>query len=84
MITLGLVTFSWLCFQMNMDNYPTSPSLWMGAFAPRASTARGFHKCCMTHSASSATWPEQVRGQRGDIPQPDGAVDGNGHRSRAG
>jgi hypothetical protein len=22
MITLGLVTFSWLCFQMNMDNYP--------------------------------------------------------------
>jgi hypothetical protein len=21
MITLGLVTFSWLCFQMNMDNY---------------------------------------------------------------
>jgi hypothetical protein len=22
MITLGLVMFSWLCFQMNMDNYP--------------------------------------------------------------
>jgi hypothetical protein len=22
MISLGLVTFSWLCFQMNMDNYP--------------------------------------------------------------
>jgi hypothetical protein len=22
MITLGLVTFSWLCFQMNMNNYP--------------------------------------------------------------
>jgi hypothetical protein len=22
MITLGLVTFSWLCFHMNMDNYP--------------------------------------------------------------
>jgi hypothetical protein len=22
MITLGLVTFSWLCFQMNMDIYP--------------------------------------------------------------
>jgi hypothetical protein len=22
MITLGLVIFSWLCFQMNMDNYP--------------------------------------------------------------
>jgi hypothetical protein len=22
MITLGLVTFSWLCFQMDMDNYP--------------------------------------------------------------
>jgi hypothetical protein len=22
MITLGLVTFSWLCFQTNMDNYP--------------------------------------------------------------
>jgi hypothetical protein len=22
MITLGLVTFSWLCFQMNVDNYP--------------------------------------------------------------
>jgi hypothetical protein len=21
-ITLGLVTFSWLCFQMNMDIYP--------------------------------------------------------------
>jgi hypothetical protein len=21
-VTLGLVTFSWLCFQMNMDNYP--------------------------------------------------------------
>jgi hypothetical protein len=21
-ITLGLVMFSWLCFQMNMDNYP--------------------------------------------------------------
>jgi hypothetical protein len=21
MITLGLVTFSWLCFHMNMDNY---------------------------------------------------------------
>jgi hypothetical protein len=21
MITLGLVMFSWLCFQMNMDNY---------------------------------------------------------------
>jgi hypothetical protein len=22
MITFGLVMFSWLCFQMNMDNYP--------------------------------------------------------------
>jgi hypothetical protein len=22
MITLGLVMFSWLCFQINMDNYP--------------------------------------------------------------
>jgi hypothetical protein len=22
MITLGLVTFSWLCFQMNINNYP--------------------------------------------------------------
>jgi hypothetical protein len=22
MIILGLVTFSWLCFHMNMDNYP--------------------------------------------------------------
>jgi hypothetical protein len=22
MITLGLVTFSWLCFEMNMNNYP--------------------------------------------------------------
>jgi hypothetical protein len=22
MITLGLVMFSWLCFQMNMENYP--------------------------------------------------------------
>jgi hypothetical protein len=56
MITLGLVTFSCLYFQMNMDNYPcVTIAEDGGAFAPRASIARGSHECCTTHSASSVT-----------------------------
>jgi hypothetical protein len=55
----------------------------MGVCAPWASIARVFRECCTMHSASSATMG-QVRGQRGDTPQPDGVMDGNYHRGRAG
>jgi hypothetical protein len=36
-------------------------------------------RSCLPRSHVYGPWPGQVRGQRGDTPQPDGAVDGNRH-----
>jgi hypothetical protein len=55
MITLGLVMFSWLCFQMNIDNYPHVTITEDGILCSRAGITRGSHECCTTYSASSAT-----------------------------
>jgi hypothetical protein len=42
MITLGLVTFSWLCFQMNMDNYPHATIIEDGSLCSMDQHCPGF------------------------------------------
>jgi hypothetical protein len=48
-ITLGLVIFLWLCFQMNMDNYPHVTIAEDGSLCPTGQHRPGFP--CMLYDA---------------------------------
>jgi hypothetical protein len=98
MITLGLVTFSWLCFQMNMNNYPHVTIAEDGSLCSTGQHRPGFPRVLydalrqlgyngdapVYRGRMSMAHGQDVRGQRGDTPQLDGAMDGNCHRGRAG
>jgi hypothetical protein len=63
---------------------PASPGVSVSAVrrTPPARLQQG--RSCLPWSHVYGPWLGQVRGQRGDTPQPDGVVGENCHRGRAG
>jgi hypothetical protein len=90
-IRLGLVTFSWLCFQVNMDDYPyfflakDGRLCSIGQHCPEfpqvlydAFLHLGYDgEVYLPLLLVYGRWPGHMQDQRDDTPQPDGSVDGD-------
>jgi hypothetical protein len=63
---------------------PASPGVSASAVRRTLPARLQRRRSCLPRPHVYGPWPGQVRGQRGDIPQPDGAMDDNYHWGRAG
>jgi hypothetical protein len=65
-------------------NGPASPGFFASAVRRTPPARLLWGRSCLPRPHVYGPWPGQVRGPRGDTPQPDGAVDGNCHQGQAG